>query len=67
MPSAMLIESPGSTSPIVDVIGNLSTGGVSVWIGSFNADETIPGTLYLTRGSANPLDPTRPPPVIVAK
>src|SRR5262249_10313173 len=60
-------DSLRSKQPIVDVIGNFSTGGVSVWIGSFTPGESIPGTLYLTRGSANPLDPTRPAPVIVGQ
>ena len=60
-------DSLNSKQPILDVIGNLSTGGVSVWVGSFNADDTIPGTLYLTRGGANPLDPTRPPPITVSQ
>jgi hypothetical protein len=60
-------DSLNSKQPLVDVIGNLSTGGVSVWIGSFNAGDSIPGTLYLTRGGANPLDPMRPPPVIVSQ
>ncbi len=55
-----------SKQPMVDVIGNFTPGAVSVWIGSFNAGDTIPGTLYLTRGSASPLDPTRPAPLNLA-
>ncbi|MCC6804111.1 MAG: hypothetical protein IT319_14610, partial [Anaerolineae bacterium] len=50
--------------PTVDIIGNLSTGGVSIWVGSFNPGESIPGILYLTHGSASPLAPTRRPPVL---
>jgi hypothetical protein len=57
-------DSFNTKQPTVDVIGNLSTGGVSVWIGSFTPGESIPGTLYVTRGSASPLDPTRPAPVV---
>ncbi|MEO8393487.1 MAG: hypothetical protein ABI700_10905, partial [Chloroflexota bacterium] len=60
-------DSHNSKQPIVDVIGNLSTGGVSIWIGSFDAKDSIPGTLYLTRGGANPLDPMRSPPVVVGQ
>lgn len=59
-------DSPHSKQPIVDVIGNLATGSVSIWLGSFNPGESISGTLYLTRGSANPLDPTRPAPVVMS-
>ena len=59
-------DSLNSKQPILDVIGNLSTGGVSVWVGSFDATITIPGTLYLTRGGANPRDPTRAPPISCA-
>ena len=59
-------DSQNSKQPVLDVIGNLSTGGVSVWVGSFTPGQSIPGTLYLTRGSANPRDPTRPAPVMVA-
>lgn len=55
-------DSFNGRQPTIDVIGNFSTGEVSVWVGSYEADETIPGTLYLTRGSANPRDPLRPPP-----
>ncbi len=50
--------------PTIDVIGSRATGGVSVWIGSITPGESIPGTLYLTRGSASPLDPTRRAPLI---
>ncbi|MBI1256321.1 MAG: hypothetical protein GC204_02515 [Chloroflexi bacterium] len=57
-------DSFNSKQPTVDVIGNFSTGGVSVWIGSLDAT-TIPGTLYLTHGGANPRNPTRPPPIIL--
>jgi hypothetical protein len=58
-------DSQNSKAPVVDIIGNLSTGGVSVWAGRFNAGDPIPGTLYITRGSAGPRDPTRPAPVLV--
>ncbi|MEP7291089.1 MAG: hypothetical protein ABI835_04870 [Chloroflexota bacterium] len=57
-------DSFNGKQPTVDVIGNFSTGEVSVWVGSFAPEESIPGTLYLTRGSANPIDPTRSAPVI---
>jgi hypothetical protein len=57
-------DSFNTRQPTVDVIGNVSTGGVSVWVGSFTPAESIPGTLYVTRGSASPLDPTRPAPVV---
>ncbi len=60
-------DSFNSKQPTVDVIGNTSTGSVSVWVGAFKAGDSIPGTLYLTRGGANPLDPTRPAPVIVGQ
>lgn len=58
-------DSLRSKQPIVDIIGNFSTGGVSVWVGSFEPGEMVPGTLYITRGSASPADPTRPAPVNV--
>jgi serine protease Do len=74
--AALIVQMPDGTwycnddsfrtkQPTVDVIGNLATGGVSVWVGSFNPGESIPGTLYLTHGSASPLAPTRRPPVLV--
>ncbi len=53
--------------PSITVIGNASTGDVNVWIGSFDPGETIPGTLYVTRGNASPLDPTRRAPVNVGQ
>ncbi|MFN8565248.1 MAG: hypothetical protein U0703_27310 [Anaerolineae bacterium] len=71
--AALIVQMPDGTwycnddsfntkQPTVDVIGNPSVGGVSIWVGSFNPGESIPGTLYLTRGSASPLDSTRRPP-----
>jgi hypothetical protein len=58
-------DSFNGKQPTIDVIGNFSTGEVSIWVGSYESDETVPGTLYLTRGSANPRNPLRPPPADV--
>ncbi len=72
--SALILRMPDGTwycnddsyndrQPTIDVIANFSTGEVSIWVGSFAEGESIPGTLYITRGSASPRDPLRPPPV----
>lgn len=55
-------DSFNGRQPTIDVIGNFSTGEVSIWVGSYDPEESLPGTLYITRGSANPRDPLRPPP-----
>lgn len=57
-------DSYNGRQPTVDVIGNYSIGVVSIWVGSYDEGESIPGTIYITRGSANLRDPLRPPPLV---
>jgi hypothetical protein len=45
--------------PTVTILGNLSSGGVRMWVGSFIAGVRPSGTLTITRGNANPNDPAR--------
>lgn len=47
-----------SKNPTVDVVGSMATGQAQIWIGNYGAPDTsIAGTLYLTRGSATPVNP----------
>lgn len=55
-------DSFDTLNPTVNIIGNLATGTAQIWIGSYDADHAVSGTLVLTRGSANPTDPHRPGP-----
>jgi hypothetical protein len=50
----------GTLDPMVDILGGQAQGVAQVWVGSFTSGSSIPGTLYLTRGGATPLNPTLP-------
>lgn len=52
-------DSFGSQNPTVDILGSTATGQAQVWVGNWGAPDTpVTGTLYLTRGSATPINPT---------
>lgn len=53
-------DSFGGLNPTVDIFGSPAGGEAQVWVGSWTTGELITGTLTITRGSASPLDPTRP-------
>ncbi|MFN8379586.1 MAG: hypothetical protein U0452_13040 [Anaerolineae bacterium] len=47
-----------SKNPTVDIIGSPITGQAQIWVGNFSApDISVAGTIYLTRGSATPVNP----------
>ncbi|HYO87974.1 MAG TPA: hypothetical protein VER79_04955 [Candidatus Limnocylindrales bacterium] len=51
-------DSYGGKNPSIDVLGPAVSGVAQIWVGSFTPpDAGIVGTLYLTRGSATPIDP----------
>ncbi len=51
-------DSYNSKNPTVDVLGPPVSGVAQIWVGSFAPEEAgIAGTLYLTRGSATPVNP----------
>jgi len=52
-------DSFGSQNPAVDIIGSPAAGQAQIWVGSYGAPDTsLVGTLYLTRGSASPANPS---------
>ena len=58
-------DSLQSKQPTVDVIGNLSTGGVSVWVGSFNPGEYDPRHAVPDARQRQPARPRRAPPPVM--
>lgn len=53
-------DSFDTAHPTINIIGNFATGAVDVWVGTYDAGAQIPGTLVITRGGADPTNPTRP-------
>lgn len=53
-------DSFDTSNPTINIIGNFATGLVDVWVGTYDAGVEIPGTLVITRGGADPTNPTRP-------
>ncbi|MBL8147425.1 MAG: hypothetical protein JNL34_13655 [Anaerolineae bacterium] len=52
-------DSFGSKSPAVDIMGPAVAGQAQIWVGNYGAlDTSVAGTLYLTRGSASPANPS---------
>ncbi len=52
-------DSFGTLDPTVTIIGNTASGVVRVWVGSFRAGQRIVGRLFITQGSASPIEPNR--------
>lgn len=52
-------DSFGTLDPTVTIIGNTSSGLVRVWVGSFRAGQRPSGRLFITQGSASPIEPDR--------
>ena len=51
-------DSYGSKSPSVDIVGPAVAGQAQIWVGNYGEPDTsLVGTLYLTRGSATPVNP----------
>lgn len=52
-------DSFGTLDPTVTIIGNTSSGVVRVWVGSFRPSQRPTGRLFITQGSASPINPDR--------
>jgi hypothetical protein len=52
-------DSFGTLDPTVTIIGNTASGLVRAWVGSFRASQRSSGRLFITQGSASPIDPDR--------
>jgi len=59
-------DSFDTLNPTVNIVGNRSTGVLQVWVATYDPGVSFTGTLYLTRGSANPTSPRLAPPAPTA-
>jgi hypothetical protein len=46
-------------NPMIDIVGEAALGVTQIWVGTYTPDIPMAGRLIVTRGRADPLNPTR--------